>query len=101
MTLAFVIAPVFTQEIKTDMNSIVLCSFKGRREIVTAKLLSVCSTAVILTALYFIGYFIGAFIANGNIVGFNAPARCYARLFMDDACRSSFWHTCLPYFRIR
>jgi len=78
MILAFVIAPVFTQEIKTDMNSIVLCSLKGRREIVTAKLLSVCSTAIILTALYFSGYFIGAFIATGNIEGFNAPARCFA-----------------------
>lgn len=77
MVLAFFIAPVFTQEVKTDMNSIVLCSLKGRREIVTAKLLSVCSAAVILTALYFGGYFMGAFIANGNIVGFDAPARCF------------------------
>lgn len=80
MTLAFMIAPVFTQEIKTDMNSIVLCLFKGRREIVTAKLLSVCTTAIILTTIYFGGYFIGTFIANGNILGFDAPARCFATL---------------------
>ncbi|KUO65202.1 MAG: hypothetical protein APF84_08700 [Gracilibacter sp. BRH_c7a] len=78
MIVAFFIAPVFTREIKDDMNSIILCSLKGRREIVTAKLLSVCSTAAILTAVYFAGNFIGAFIANGNIVGFDAPARCFA-----------------------
>ncbi|MEA4849210.1 MAG: hypothetical protein VB106_18400 [Clostridiaceae bacterium] len=76
MTLAFFIAPVFTREIKDDMNGIILCSLKGRREIVTAKLLSVCSTAAILTAVYFTGNFIGAFIANGNVVGFDVPARC-------------------------
>lgn len=78
MTLAFVIAPVFTQEIKTDMNSIVLCSIKGRREIVTAKLLAVCTTAVMISALYFGGYFLGALAATGNIDGFGAPARCFA-----------------------
>lgn len=76
MVLAFFIAPVFTRETERDMNSIILCSLKGRREIVTAKLLSVCSTAAILAAVYFAGNFIGAFIANGNIVGFDAPARC-------------------------
>lgn len=76
ITLAFFIAPVFTREIKDDMNSIILCSLKGRKEIVTAKLLSVCFTAAIITGVYFIGNFIGAFIANGNIVGFDAPIRC-------------------------
>lgn len=76
MSLAFFIAPVFTREIKDDMNSIILCSLKGRREIVTAKLFSICSTAVILTAVYFVANFLGALIANGNIEGFNAPARC-------------------------
>jgi len=75
MVLAFFIAPVFTKEIEDDMNSIILSSLKGRREIVTAKLLSVCSTATILAAVYFVGNFIGAFIANRNIVGFDAPAR--------------------------
>jgi hypothetical protein len=78
MLLAYIIAPIFTQEIKADMNSIVLCSLKGRREIVTAKLLTVCSVAAILTILYFSGYFIGAFIATGNITGFNEPARSFA-----------------------
>ena len=76
MVLTFFTAPVFTREIRDDMNGIILCSLKGRREIVTAKLLSVCSTAAILTAVYFAGNFIGAFIPNGNIAGFDAPARC-------------------------
>ncbi|MDR1615623.1 MAG: hypothetical protein LBR98_01180 [Syntrophomonadaceae bacterium] len=74
--LAFFMAPVFTRETENDMNGIILCSLKGRREIVTAKLLSVCSTIAVLTTMYFAGNFIGAFAVNGNIAGFDAPARC-------------------------
>lgn len=76
MFLSFLIAPVFTQEVKTDMDSIILCSVKGRREIVTAKLLSVCATSAILTVMFFLGMFIGTYIFTGNIDGFDAPARC-------------------------
>jgi ABC-type transport system involved in multi-copper enzyme maturation permease subunit len=78
MFLAFIISPVFTQEVQTDMDSIILCSVKGRREIVTAKLLSVCMTSAILTAVFFSGMFIGNYIFNGDINGFDAPARCFA-----------------------
>jgi ABC-type transport system involved in multi-copper enzyme maturation permease subunit len=78
MSLAFIISPVFTQEVQTGMDSIILCSVKGRREIVTAKLLSVCATSAILTVIYFLGMFIGTYILNGNIDGFDAPARCFA-----------------------
>lgn len=78
MFLAFIISPVFTQEVQTEMDSIILCSVKGRREIVTAKLLSVCVTSAILTVLYYSGMFAGTYIFNGNINGFDAPARCLA-----------------------
>jgi hypothetical protein len=76
MFLSFIISPVFTQEVKTDMDSIILCSAKGRREIVTAKLLSVCAASTVLTVIFFLGVFTGTYIFNGNINGFDAPARC-------------------------
>jgi type III secretory pathway component EscS len=78
MFLAFIVSPVFTQEVQTDMDSIILCTVKGRREIVTAKLLSVCAASAILTIVFFLGMFIGTYIFNGNINGFDAPARCFA-----------------------
>ncbi|HYE84095.1 MAG TPA: hypothetical protein VEG39_18275 [Clostridia bacterium] len=107
MFLAFIISPVFTQEVKTDMDSIVLCSVKGRREIVTAKLLCVCATSAILTTIFFLGMFFGTYIFNGNINGFDAPARCfagfawttldttvvccYAGCFVANTCCDGFW----------
>lgn len=78
MFLSFLISPVFTQEVKTDMDSIILCSLKGRREIVTAKLLCVCAVSAIVTAVYFLGMFCGAYIFSGDATGFDAPARCLA-----------------------
>lgn len=86
MLLAFTISPVFTQEMKTDMDSIVLCSLKGRREIVTAKLLCVCTVSAILTVLYFTGAFAGTLIFRGGLDGSGAPARClmgYGHTFLD------------------
>lgn len=73
--LAFFISPVFSQEVKTEMDSIILCSVKGRREIVTAKLLSVGITSAIIAAVYLIGYFVGTWITVGNLSGFDAPVR--------------------------
>lgn len=63
---------------KTDMDSIILCSVRGRREIVTAKLLSVCAASAILTAVFFLGMFTGTYLFTGDINGFAAPARCLA-----------------------
>jgi len=80
MFVSYIISPVFTQEVKTDMDSIVLCSLKGRREIVTAKLLSVCATSAIVTAVYLMGMFLGTYLFTGNISGFDAPARCFTGL---------------------
>jgi hypothetical protein len=76
MVLTYFISPLFTQEVKTEMDSIVLCSEKGRREIVTAKLLSAGLTSAILAFVYLSGSFIGMLIGHGDLNGFNAPARC-------------------------
>ncbi len=78
MVLTFFISPLFTQEIKTEMDSIVLCSQKGRREIVTAKLLSAAAVSVILAIIYVGGWFLGIAIACRNFSGFYAPVRSMA-----------------------
>ncbi|KPU44373.1 ABC-2 family transporter protein [Oxobacter pfennigii] len=76
IVLTFFISPLFTQEVKTEMDSIVLCSEKGRREIVTAKLLSAALTSAILAAVYLGGWFIGIYFGCGDLSGYDAPVRC-------------------------
>ncbi len=76
MVLTYFISPLFTQEVKTEMDSIVLCSAKGRREIVTAKLLASALTSAILAFVYLSGSYIGMSIGHGDLRGFSAPARC-------------------------
>jgi ABC-type transport system involved in multi-copper enzyme maturation permease subunit len=75
MVLTFFITPLFTQEVSTEMDSIILCSSKGRREIVTAKLLCAGITSVIVAAVYLVGFFIGAVVSCGNLDGIDAPVR--------------------------
>ncbi len=76
MVLPFFISPLFTQEVKTEMDSIILCSLKGRREIVTAKLLAAGLTSAILAAAYLGASLIGMSISSGDFSGLGAPARC-------------------------
>ncbi|MDF2477748.1 MAG: hypothetical protein K0S24_3231 [Sphingobacterium sp.] len=76
MALTFFISPLFTQEVRTEMDSIVLCSLKGRREIVTAKLLAATLTSSILAAGYLGASLIGMIIGSGDFSGLRAPARC-------------------------
>lgn len=76
MALTFFISPLFTQEVRTEMDSIVLCSLKGRREIVTAKLLAATLTSAILAAGYLGASLIGMMIGSGDFSGLGAPARC-------------------------
>jgi xanthosine utilization system XapX-like protein len=75
IVLTFFISPLFTQEVRTEMDSIILCSAKGRREIVTAKLLCAGITSVIVAAVYWSGFFIGTLIASGNLNGIGASVR--------------------------
>jgi ABC-type transport system involved in multi-copper enzyme maturation permease subunit len=76
MALTFFISPLFTQEVKTETDSIVLCSLKGRREIVTAKLLAATLTSAILAAGYLGASLIGMVIGSGDFSGLGVPARC-------------------------
>jgi hypothetical protein len=75
MVLTFLISPLFTQEVKTEMDSIILCSAKGRREIVTAKLLSAGVAAAIVSLIYLIAFFIGTWLGYGDLSGIDAPVR--------------------------
>ncbi|MEB9896383.1 hypothetical protein P4K96_23385 [Bacillus cereus] len=75
LVLTYFISPLFTQEVKTEMDSIVLSSEKGRREIVTAKLLCGGLTSAVVAVVYLAGSFIGTFIGYGDLSGANAPAR--------------------------
>lgn len=68
------------------MDSIVLCSLKGRREIVTAKLLAAALTSAILATGYFGAYLVGMIIGSGDFSGLGAFARCleiYAQAPID------------------
>lgn len=75
MVLTFVISPLFTQEVKTEMDSIILCSVKGRREIVTAKLLSAGVTSAIISVVYLVAFFIGTWLGYGDLSGIDASIR--------------------------
>lgn len=75
MVLTFVISPLFTQEVKTEMDSIILCSARGRREIVTAKLLSAGLTSAIISVVYLIAFFTGIWLGYGDLSGIDAPVR--------------------------
>lgn len=75
IVLTFFISPLFTQEVKTEMDQIVLCSKGGRREVVTAKILSATLTSVILAVTYVGGWLIGTVTGSGSIEGYDVPAR--------------------------
>ena len=76
--IAYFIAPIFTQEVRTGMDNIVLCSQNGRKEIVTAKILTGVITAVVMSVLFVAGTFIGTFAATGTIAGTEFSMRCLA-----------------------
>ncbi|MDD3219529.1 MAG: hypothetical protein PHC41_07395 [Lachnospiraceae bacterium] len=76
--IAYFIAPIFTQEVRTGMDNIVLCSKKGRKEIVTSKIITGVITAVVMSILFVAGTFIGTFAATGNMAGAGFSMRCLA-----------------------
>ncbi|MCM3630015.1 hypothetical protein M3194_22025 [Paenibacillus glycanilyticus] len=75
LVLTYFISPLFTQEVRTEMDSIVLSTVKGRREIVTAKLLSAGLTAAVVTIVYLAASFAGTWLGYGDMSGFGAPLR--------------------------
>lgn len=80
--LTFVIAPIFAVERSGGMDNLILSSRNGRRKIVTAKLLSVLVSSVVVTALYLTATFIFGFLPHGSFHGWDAAIQSvptYAR----------------------
>lgn len=77
--LAFFIASVYTQEVKTGMDHIILCSVKGRKEIVTSKIAAVVITSFSVCLVYLTGTFIGNLISTGEMAGAGESVRCLSK----------------------
>lgn len=80
--LTFVIAPIFAVERSGGMDNLILSSRNGRRKIVTAKLLSVLVSSVVVTVLYLTATFIFGFLPHGSFHGWDAAIQSvptYAR----------------------
>ena len=80
--LAFVIAPVFAVERSSGMDSLILSSPNGRGKIVTAKLLSVLVTSIVVVVLYLAATFMFGFLPHGSFQGWDAAIQSiptYAR----------------------
>lgn len=74
--LAFLISSVFTKEVTTGMDNLILSSVKGRSSIVFAKIAAASVCSVLVTLVYFITTFIGNFIPYMSFEGASAPVRC-------------------------
>jgi len=70
--LTFIISPVFAAERSTGMDNLILSSRNGRRKIVTAKLLSVLVTSIVVITLYVTATFIFGFLPHASLHGWNA-----------------------------
>lgn len=81
--LAFIVAPVFTKEVSTGMDNLILSSANGRKKIVLAKLLATATTAVTLSAIYFVSIFVGSFLPYLTLDG--ASARVTSLNVMKDS----------------
>lgn len=80
--LSFVIAPVFSMERSSGMDSLILSSRNGRRKIVTAKLLSVLVASIVVVVLYLTATFMFGFLPHGSFSGWDAAIQSiptYAR----------------------
>jgi ABC-type transport system involved in multi-copper enzyme maturation permease subunit len=73
--LAFIVAPVFSVEASTGMDSLILSSRHGRQKIVTAKIAAVITTAVSVTAAYLVATFVFGFLSVGTFEGGEAALR--------------------------
>lgn len=80
--LTFVIAPVFAVERSSGMDNLILSSRKGRRKIVTAKLLSVLVASTVVVVLFLAATFLFGFLPHGSFHGWDAAIQSiptYAR----------------------
>lgn len=80
--LTFLIAPVFAIERSSGMDHLILSSRHGRREIVTAKLLSVLVTSTVVVMVYLIATFVFCFLPHASFYGWDTTIQSipeYAR----------------------
>ncbi|WP_167959052.1 ABC transporter permease subunit [Anaerosporobacter faecicola] len=73
--LAFLISSVFTKEVSTGMDNLILSSVKGRTAMVFAKLGAASICCVVVTFLYFIATFVGNFLPYMSLKGATASVR--------------------------
>ncbi|MDR1248648.1 MAG: hypothetical protein LBK63_05020 [Treponema sp.] len=73
--LVFIIAPVFSIEASTGMDSLILSSRHGRRKIVSAKIVAVIVSAVCIIAAYLAATFAFGFLSVGTFEGGEAALR--------------------------
>ncbi|MDR1286081.1 MAG: hypothetical protein LBK08_00575 [Treponema sp.] len=73
--LAFIVAPVFSVEASTGMDSLILSSRHGRRKVVTAKIAAVVVSAVCVIAAYLTATFVFGFLSLGTFEGGEAALR--------------------------
>jgi ABC-type transport system involved in multi-copper enzyme maturation permease subunit len=73
--LAFIVAPVFSVEASTGMDSLILSSRHGRRKVVTAKIAAVVVSAVCVIAAYLTATFVFGFLSMGTFEGGEAALR--------------------------
>jgi ABC-type transport system involved in multi-copper enzyme maturation permease subunit len=78
--IAFLTAPVFTNERTTGMDNIILSSKNGQGKTILAKISAAAVTCALLSILYFAGTFIGTFLPFGAFAGFDLPVRTLVSL---------------------
>lgn len=71
--LAIVVAPIFSGETASGMDSIILSSKLGRRKIVTAKIISVVAFSTIWVLCFYTLYLGIFFVLSGGLIGFDKP----------------------------
>lgn len=75
LVMTYFIAPLFTQEIASDMDSIILCTKRGRRQLVLAKIAAASTIALIIVGLYFGMSWLGTYAIAPDISGLQAAAQ--------------------------
>ena len=74
--LAFMVSSVFTKEVTSGMDNLILSSVNGRTSILVAKMGSVGILSIVVCLIFFITTFLGNFLPYMSLKGFDAPVRC-------------------------
>lgn len=73
--IAYFVAPIYTKEVVTGMDNIILSSKNGQRNIVIAKIAAVSIASAVITIIYFVATFIGNFLPFMSLEGISASVR--------------------------